>query len=166
LVSFLEGNGTPTQVERAMVRPPAARIGPITPAERKAVMDGSPVKGKYDQTIERESAFEKLQKSAQSEAGPAEHGPAEPGPAGQPGQAPGGVLDKLGAIVATIFGTSRKRGERLTTSQAVARDITRTVTNRVAGQIAADIGKKLAGSTGSSVGRAIVRGTLGGMLRR
>jgi uncharacterized protein len=166
LVSFLEGNGTPTQVERAMVRPPAARIGPITPAERKAVMDGSPVKGKYDQTIERESAFEKLQKSARSEAGPAEHGPAEPGPAGQPGQAPGGVLDKLGAIVATIFGTSRKRGERLTTSQAVARDITRTVTNRVAGQIAADIGKKLAGSTGSSVGRAIVRGTLGGMLRR
>ena len=48
LVSFLEGNGTPTPVERAMIRPPAARIGPLTPQERKAVMDASPVKGKYD----------------------------------------------------------------------------------------------------------------------
>jgi DNA helicase HerA-like ATPase len=161
LVSFLEGNGTPTPVERAMVRPPAARIGPITPAERKAAMDGSPLKGKYDQTIDRESAFEKLQKAAQSDATPAEQGQG-----GQPSQPSGGLLDKLGAIVATIFGTNRRRGERLTTGQAMARDITRTVTNRVAGQIAADLGKKLAGSTGGSVGRAIVRGTLGGMLRR
>src|SRR5262249_143301 len=66
LVSFLEGNGIPSPVERAMVRPPAARIGPLTAEERKAVQDGSPVKGKYDQTIERESAFETLQKGLQS----------------------------------------------------------------------------------------------------
>src|SRR3954465_9764816 len=50
LVSFLEGNGTPAVVERVMVRPPSARIGPITPEERKTIMDGSPVKGKYDTT--------------------------------------------------------------------------------------------------------------------
>ncbi len=162
LVSFLEGNGTPTPVERAMVRPPAARIGPLTPEERKAIMDGSPVKGKYDQTIERESAFETLQKGAQAQAAPAPQG----APAPQQGQPSGGVLGQLSAIVATIFGTNVKRGQRLSTGQAMARDITRNVTNRVAGQIAADLGKKIGGSTGSSVGRAIVRGTLGGMLRR
>ena len=54
LVSFLEGNGSPAMVERCMVRPPSARIGPITPDERKAVMANSPVKGKYDQTIDSE----------------------------------------------------------------------------------------------------------------
>src|SRR5262249_42714003 len=48
LVSFLEGNGTPAMVERAMIRPPSARIGPITPEERAAIQNKSPVKGKYD----------------------------------------------------------------------------------------------------------------------
>jgi hypothetical protein len=45
LVSFLEGNGTPSMVERCMVRPPSARLGTITPDERKALMAESPVKG-------------------------------------------------------------------------------------------------------------------------
>src|SRR5262245_25440611 len=162
LVSFREGNGIPSPVERAMLRPPCARIGPLTAEERKAVQDKSPVKGKYDQTIDRESAFEMLQKGLQQETAPTQQGPAEQSTP----SAGGGVLGQIGSIVATIFGTERKRGQRLSTGQAMARDITRTVTNRVAGQIAADIGKKLAGSTGGSVGRAIVRGTLGGMLRR
>src|SRR2546423_7532859 len=48
LVSFLEGNGTPAMVERVMIRPPTGRIGPITPEERKAIMDNSAIKGKYD----------------------------------------------------------------------------------------------------------------------
>ena len=62
LVSFLEGNGTPAMVERVMIRPPSARIGPITSDERKAIMDASPVKGKYDTAIDSESAYEVLQK--------------------------------------------------------------------------------------------------------
>src|SRR5690606_8905255 len=74
----------------------------------------------------------------------------------------GGFGDFLGSI----FGTNRKRGQRLTTTQRVARDVTRTVTNRVAGQVAADLGKKVGGSIGGSVGRAIVRGALGSILRR
>ena len=52
LVSFLEGNGVPSVVERTMIRPPSARIGPVTPAERKAVIDKSPIKGKYDTAVE------------------------------------------------------------------------------------------------------------------
>src|SRR5207302_5470363 len=62
LVSFLEGNGTPSMVERCMIRPPSARVGPITPDERKALIVASPVKGKYDQAIDSESAYEILQK--------------------------------------------------------------------------------------------------------
>src|SRR6266545_7266383 len=46
LVSFLEGGGVPAPVERAMIRPPAARVGALSPEERKAVIGRSPVKGK------------------------------------------------------------------------------------------------------------------------
>src|SRR5262249_22157155 len=66
-VSFLEGNGVPTPVERALIRPPAVRIGPLTEAERKAILEASPVKGKYDKTIDRDSAFEMLQKGLPQE---------------------------------------------------------------------------------------------------
>ena len=50
LVSFLEGDGTPSMVDRILVRPPSARIGPVSPEERAAVINKSPLKGKYDQT--------------------------------------------------------------------------------------------------------------------
>jgi DNA helicase HerA-like ATPase len=163
LVSFLEGSGTPSMVERVMIRPPSARIGPITPAERTAIQAKSPFKGKYDTAIDRESAYEMLQKRT---ADTAHLGTA--GPPANPGEAPagGGLLGSLGGILGGIFGTNRARGTRLTPGQTMAREITRTVTNRVAGKIAADLGKSLGGSMGGSVGRAIVRGALGGILRR
>jgi DNA helicase HerA-like ATPase len=153
LVSFLEGNGTPAMVERVMIRPPSARIGPITPEERKAIMDASPVKGKYDTAIDSESAYEILQKRIAASAATAD------GPAG------GGVLSQIGAIVGTIFGTNVKRG-RLSTGQVIARDVTRSVTNQVIGGMAANIGKSVGGQLGGSIGRTLVRGALGGLLRR
>ena len=157
LVSFLEGGGTPTMVERVMIRPPTARIGPITPEERKAIMNKSPVKGKYDTSVDAESAFEMLQKRVAGTAAPA--------PESQGGGGGGGMLGQIGAIVGTIFGTNTGRG-RLSTGQVIARDVTRSVTNKVVGGIVADLGKSVGGSLGSSVGRALVRGALGGLMRR
>ena len=164
LVSFLEGNGTPSMVERCMIRPPSARVGPISVEERKAIMAKSPVKGKYDRPIDRESAYEVLQNRTQS--GAADQ-PPEPSEAGAPAQEPPRsrlqrVLDTILAIVATIFGTNRPRGTRLSAGQRTARQIARSVTNRVG----ADIGKSLGGKAGSSIGRTIARGTMGGILRR
>jgi DNA helicase HerA-like ATPase len=154
LVSFLEGNGTPAMVERVMVRPPTGRIGPITPEERKAVMAGSPVKGKYDTTIDSESAYEILQKRVAATAAPA-HAPAAGGDSG------GGILGHIGAI----FGTNVRSG-RLSTGQLIARNVARSVINTVVGGVAANLGKSVGGSLGGSVGRTLVRGTLGGLLRR
>jgi uncharacterized protein len=156
LVSFLEGNGTPAMVERIMVRPPSARIGPITPEERKAIMDASPVKGKYDTAIDAESAYEIIQKRLAGNAAPAD---------GADSGGIGGILGHLGAIVGTIFGTNVSRG-RLSTGQLIARNVTRSVTNKVVGGAVADLGKSVGGSIGGSVGRALVRGALGGLLRR
>jgi DNA helicase HerA-like ATPase len=163
LVSFLEGNGTPSVVERVMVRPPSARIGPISPQERAAIQGRSPVKGKYDVTVDAESAYEQLQQRVSQTAQPG-----APGMPGTSGDAPagGGWLGGIGGMLGGIFGTNRPRGQRLSPGQTIAREITRTVTNRVAGKIAADFGKSLGGAMGGSVGRAIVRGALGGILRR
>jgi DNA double-strand break repair helicase HerA and related ATPase len=152
LVSFLEGNGTPAMVERVLIRPPSARIGPITPEERKAIMDASPVKGKYDTAIDAESAYEVLQNRITGTAATAE-------------ASSGGVLGKLGDIAATIFGTNVKRGQ-LSTTQVIARNVARSVTDKVVGGIAADLGKQVGGSLGGSIGRSLVRGALGGLLRR
>src|SRR5437762_1414776 len=105
LVSFLEGNGTPAKVERVMIRPPTARIGPITPEERQAIMNKSPVKGKYDTTIDSESAYEMLQKRVAGTA-------AAPGS----GSGGGGILGQVGAVLGTIFGTNVSRG-RFSTGQ-------------------------------------------------
>jgi DNA double-strand break repair helicase HerA and related ATPase len=154
LVSFLEGNGIPSMVERCMVRPPSARVGPVTPDERKALIAKSPVKGKYDTAIDRESAFEMLQKRTELTA----HG--------GDGTQDGGLLGQIGGLLGSIFGTSRPRGERLSTGQLITRQVTRSVTNKVAGELAGSLGKSIAGSMGNSVGRAIVRGALGGILRR
>ncbi len=154
LVSFLEGNGTPSMVERVMIRPPTARIGPITPDERKAIMNASPVKGKYDTSIDAESAFEILQKRLSSTAAPA----------GADGSG-GGVLGQIGSIVGSVFGTNTSRG-KMSTGQVIARSVTRSVTNKVAGDVAASLGKSVGGSLGGSIGRSIVRNVLGSLLRR
>lgn len=69
LVSFLEEKGTPAMVERALVVPPASRVGPITPDERKALMAKSIVAGQYEKVIDRESAYERLKaRKEQAEA--------------------------------------------------------------------------------------------------
>lgn len=65
LVSVLNEDGSPTPVERILIRPPSSRIGPLTHDERKDVLERSPLKGKYDTEIDRESAYEELTKRAQ-----------------------------------------------------------------------------------------------------
>jgi DNA helicase HerA-like ATPase len=99
LISFLDEKGRPGVVERAFVLPPASRIGPITPEERKAVMERSPVKGVYEKAVDRESAYEKLANRAAVSAG---------APGAPPG-AQGGLLDSLkGSLGGLMTGSGRK----------------------------------------------------------
>ena len=62
LVSTLDAKGRPQMVQRTLIRPPSSRLGPATDAEREAVMKDSPVAGQYDEAIDRESAYEILEK--------------------------------------------------------------------------------------------------------
>jgi hypothetical protein len=176
LVSFLEGGGTPSMVDRVMIRPPSTRIGPITPDERKAVMANSPLKGKYDTAVDPISAFEILQRrlaagDALPPASPhggvsASNGPTSTGSASPAPPAEGGIVHRIGEKFRGIFGIGRPRGTALTTSQAVARNVARAVAAGVATQVAAEFAKSTGGKTAGALGKAVVRGALGGVLRR
>jgi len=135
LVSFLDEKGRPTVVERAYILPPASRIGPITPEERKAAMTASPVAGVYDKDVDRESAYEKLKARAAASA------PAAGAGAGATPQA-GGMMGGLKDI---LLGTTGPRGgHREGMLEAMAKSAGRTATTAVTG--------------------ALVRGMLGSLL--
>ena len=122
LVSFLDEKGRPGVVERAFVLPPASRIGPITADERKAVMDRSPVKGAYDKTVDRESAYEKLASRAAVSAG---------APGTETGTG-GGILDSLkGSLGGLMTGSGRKDS----LVEAMAKSAVRTVGSTVGREI-------------------------------
>jgi len=72
LVSFLDEKGRPLPVERALVRPPNSQIGPLTDTQRQEHMGRSPFSGRYDNAVDRESAYELLQKRAEQAAKEAE----------------------------------------------------------------------------------------------
>jgi DNA helicase HerA-like ATPase len=79
LVSFLDAKGVPEPVERCFIAPPRGRIGPATDAERAAAVKASPLGGKYERTVDRESAYEVL--TGRATGGQVAHDEAAP-PAG------------------------------------------------------------------------------------
>lgn len=68
LVSVLEEKGTPSIVQHTLMRPPQSRIGPLSDAERADLLRTSPFAGRYDTVVDRESAYELLQKRAETTA--------------------------------------------------------------------------------------------------
>jgi DNA helicase HerA-like ATPase len=89
LVSVLDGNGTPTPVERALIMPPRSRLAPLSTEEREEVRRTSPVAGVYEGAADRASAYEKLAERVPA-AGPAAPVPkAAPRPAGRSGRSRG-----------------------------------------------------------------------------
>jgi DNA helicase HerA-like ATPase len=146
LVSTLEGGGTPSEVARTKIAPPSARVGPVTDAERRATMEASPLRGKYDATLDTESAYEMLAKRKEMDTAPA-----------QEASASGGLGGWLGSIVKEVVGggeqtagKGRGRGaQRMSTSEAVIRSMATSAARSVTTQVT----------------RAILRNVLGGMTR-
>ena len=147
LVSFLEGNGVPGIVERALVRPPSARVGPITPAERRSILASSPLRGKYEKTVDSESAFELLKKRAEEATAAAKQTEEA---AKQESGGGGGILD---SILGSVLGGGSTRGRssgRMTTTEIVVKSVARS----------------MASTAGRQITNAILRGVLGGLTRR
>ena len=141
LISFLDEKGRPHIVERAAIIAPDSRLGPLSPAERKAAIENSVIYGHYEEVVDRESAFEVLQGKAPA-ASAAGNGNTNGGGAA-PAEAGGGGL--LGGLSELLFGSTGPRGGRHPgLAEQAARSAVRTV--------------------GSSIGREIVRGVLGSIL--
>jgi DNA helicase HerA-like ATPase len=93
LVSFLDDRGTPRPVERALVLPPRSRLAPLTADERAQAVASSPLRGRYEALVDRESAHELLAKRAV-----AKEAEAPPVPAGRGRGATGAAGDMLGKM--------------------------------------------------------------------
>ena len=136
LISLLDAKGRPSVTERVFVLPPGSQIGPITTAQRQALLQSSLVAGVYEKTVDRESAYEKLQARATAGSTAAGSAPAG-GAAGTSGS--GGIMGGLNDV---LFGTTGPRGAKHDgLAQSMAKSAVRTM--------------------GSAVGREIIRGVLG-----
>jgi uncharacterized protein len=139
LISFLDAKGVPGIVEQALVLPPASRIGPLAADERNAAINASLVYGVYEQTLDRESAYEKLKTPGAAAPAAAGSTAQTAAPAGEGGGLLGGALGEI------LFGSTGPRGGRHDgLAQIAAKTVVRTI--------------------GSEVGRQIIRGVLGSIL--
>jgi uncharacterized protein len=137
LVSCLDEKGTPGIVERALIVPPQAQIGPITEAERKVIVEGSLLAGHYEKSVDRESAYEILksranEKQTEIDAKKSSQSSAEKN---------GGIGGVLGGIFGNSGGSSSRREG---VGEAFAKSAARAI--------------------GSTVGRQIIRGVLGSLM--
>ncbi|MDT0852424.1 DUF853 domain-containing protein [Escherichia coli] len=125
LISFLDAKGSPSVVERAMVIAPCSRMGPVTEDERNGLINHSPVYGKYEDDVDRESAYEMLQKGFQASIEQQNNTPAK----GKEVAVDDGILGGLKDI---LFGTTGPRGGKKDgVVQTMAKSAARQVTNQI-----------------------------------
>jgi hypothetical protein len=118
LVSMLHKTGEPSITQRTLIRPPSARIGPVTPEERKARVEASPIYGKYEETIDRDSAYERLQKRTSESA------------AAQDAES-----NSWGSILMGGNSYGRRQGYGETFTKAIVRSVASSVGRAIAGAL-------------------------------
>jgi hypothetical protein len=126
LVSLLDEKGRPTIVERAFIVPPASQIGPIADAERQQTIKASALFSKYEKTVDRESAYEKLTgRTAQTAAPPSK-------------TSEGNVLSDV------LFGKTGPRGGRQ--SQGILEAMTKSAARSIGSELGRQVLRGLLGS--------------------
>jgi hypothetical protein len=141
LVSFLDDKGRPSLTERVYVLPPCSQIGPITEAQRKALLTDSLVAGVYEKMVDRDSAFEAIKGRTQARQ-----------PAGTATSAPAASTTTAPAPVAPEKGIFDSIGDMLGGG-----------TRRTRTSVGEQLARSAASSIGREVGRQIIRGVLGGI---
>ncbi|MDR2496625.1 MAG: DUF853 domain-containing protein [Tannerellaceae bacterium] len=155
LVSFLDAKGRPNPVERALILPPQGQIGAITDSERAQIIRSSPVYGKYDKEIDRESAYEVLR--GQSEQRRREADAEQRRKEWEKQQK---ELDKQQREAARRQPPApRPRSTTRRTAQGGGGFL-----GDMLGEVAKQTSRSVTRNIGNQVGRQIVRGLLGGIL--
>jgi uncharacterized protein len=159
LVSTLEAKGAPSIVARTLIRPPSARIGPLTDAERGAILAASPVAGLYDEDFDRESAFEILMaRAGRSARSVKANDPVRSGSASEE-ETPPKTDSAAGRWKLPGFGTEDEDTDVARRDPPARRGGYQRETVIEAAM------KSAARSVASQVGRALVRGILGSLKR-
>lgn len=123
LVSMLADKGVPTMVERALIAPPRCRMGPATTEELKQIRAQSPIGGKYDTLVNRESAYELLHQRRTENAAATSAPIIEATPHHQ--------ADEQGWFSELIFGNKHRQG----LAQTLSKQAAHTVGNQLGKQI-------------------------------
>jgi DNA helicase HerA-like ATPase len=143
VTSMLQKKGIPGIVERTLIRPPSSQLGPITAAERKALIAGSPLNGKYEDAIDRQSAYEVLKARADKAAADA---------------AAAEEAEEDQDLAQREYSAARRySGQRV--GRSTSRSTRRSQSFGEA--LVQNVAKELTGTTG----RKIVRGILGGLFK-
>jgi len=179
LVSLLQPDGSPTPVERTLIKAPASRVGPVTPVERGVLIETDAIGAKYDGVVDRESAEEILAaKTAQATAAAAQR------QASTQAEKQAAAQAKVDAIAAKEAArqqaAAQKEADRAEREAAraaanspwskIATSATRAAGSSIGRQVANELGKQVFGGTsrsrssGGIVG-SVLRGVLGGLLR-
>jgi len=149
LVSLLQDDGAPSPVERTLIAPPRSRVGPLSDKERAIMVSTSPLSGKYDTTVDRESAEETLNARAQAAADAAAAAAAK---AAAEKAAADQAKEQVRAAAAAEKEQARLERERRANPS-------------FADQITNQFGKTLQRQLVNRVTTSLIRGVLGGLLR-
>jgi hypothetical protein len=107
LVSFLDAKGSPLPVERILVRPPESRIGPLSDSERTEHLTRSPLRGRYDNAVDRESAYELLKQRSEQATAAVQQTAAKP--AARAGRQPEDMMTAMAKSAARAIGSQLGR---------------------------------------------------------
>ena len=151
LVSVLDIKGVPGIVGRTMIRPPASRLGPATEPERAAIIAASSLKDKYTETIDRESAYERLEEKSVAREDEIEKSEAKEAKDKEDAE-----KEKAAAKKAKEKAAAKKKKTKSSSGRR----------KKSAGDMLAHEAKLMAKQLVRAQGRKILRGVLGGLLRR
>lgn len=136
LVSLLDERGQPSVVDRAFIVPPRSQIGPISPQQRQELIQHSIVTGVYEQSIDRESAYERLVAATRNSPGQRNAGPVS-------GE---GILGQIvSGAVGGITGARARQSD--TVVEALSKNFTRTIANTAGRAIVRGLMGSLFGGT-------------------
>jgi DNA helicase HerA-like ATPase len=174
LVSLLQGDGAPSPVQRTLIRPPFSRVGPLSDKERAIIVSTSPLAGKYDTPVNRESAAEMLAAKAGDAKAAAEKAAAEAVAAKvQAEQAKAAAAqakldaaakaraDKEAARAAEMQARAEERARIAAEREAAKPTLTDKMIQSAARSVASSVGRQIAGQ----VGGQLLRGLLGGLFK-
>ena len=173
LVSLLQPDGSPSPVQRTLIKPPSTRVGPLTAEERNIIVTTDAIGAKYDTALDRDSAEEILKAKGDEAAAAAAAAKAQ-----NESEKAAAEKARQDAIIAKETARAQAAQTRLEAQQRREAERQRVAQEReearrareaarpsMADKIITSATRSAASSIGRSIGNQLLRGILGGLMR-